>query len=180
MAKSRIVRAGVVALILSAFAAMNVFAAQDQATSMQNSKEEPADVFANLKFRDLGPAAAGGRVAAVAGVPGDPNIYYVGAAGGGVFKSIDGGLTWKAIFAHESTASIGAIAVAASNPNYVWVGTGEGNIRNDLIDGHGVYFSADAGNSWKFMGLADTQQISDILVDPNDPNTVFVGALGHA
>src|SRR5487761_926581 len=108
MAKSRIVRAGVVALILSAFAAMNVFAAQDQATSMQNSKEEPADVFANLKFRDLGPAAAGGRVAAVAGVPGDPNIYYVGAAGGGVFKSIDGGLTWKAIFAHESTASIGA------------------------------------------------------------------------
>ncbi|MHB8540244.1 MAG: VPS10 domain-containing protein [Candidatus Acidiferrales bacterium] len=180
MAKSRIVCAGVAALLLSTFAAMNVFAAQDQATPVQNSEQKPADVFANLKFRDLGPAAAGGRVAAVAGVPGNPNIYYVGAAGGGVFKSVDGGLTWKAIFAHESTASIGAIAVAASNPNYVWVGTGEGNIRNDLIDGHGVYFSADAGNSWKFMGLASTQQISDILVDPNDPNTVFVGALGHA
>src|SRR5487761_861593 len=124
MAKTRIICAGLAALLLSTFAAMQVFA-QEQKTS----DEKAPDVFANLKFRDLGPAAAGGRVAAVAGVPGDPNVYYVGAAGGGVFKSIDGGLTWKAIFAHESTASIGAIAVAASNPNDVWVGTGEANIR---------------------------------------------------
>jgi len=175
MAKSRIICAGLVALLLSTFTAVHVFA-----QAQKTSDEKAPDVFANLKFRDLGPAAAGGRVAAVAGVPGEPNVYYVGAGGGGVFKTVDGGLTWKAIFEHESTASIGAIAVAPSNPNYVWVGTGEGNIRNDLIDGDGVYFSADAGNSWKFMGLAGTQQITDIAVDPNDPNTVFVGALGHA
>ena len=176
MAKSRIVCAGVAALLLSTFAAMHLFAAQDQTTPAQ----KPADIFARLKFRDLGPAVAGGRVTSVAGVPGNPNVYYVGAAGGGIFKSVDGGLTWKAIFAHESTASIGAIGVSASNPNDVWVGTGEANIRNDLISGNGVYFSSDAGTTWKFMGLANTQQISDILVDPNDPNTVFVGAMGHA
>ena len=175
MAKARIICAGLAALLLSTFAAMQV-----SAQAQKTSDEKAPDVFANLKFRDLGPAAAGGRVAAVAGVPGEPNVYYVGAGGGGVFKTVDGGLTWKAIFEHEATASIGAIAIAPSNPNYVWVGTGEGNIRNDLIDGNGVYFSADAGNSWKFMGLAGTQQITDILVDPNDSNTVFVGALGHA
>src|SRR5487761_668713 len=143
MAKSRIVCAGVVALLLSAFAAMNVFAAQDQATPVQNSDKKPTDVFANLKFRDLGPAAAGGRVAAVAGVPGEPNVYYVGAGGGGVFKTVDGGLTWKAIFEHEATASIGAIAIAPSTPVYVWVGPGECNIRTDLLGGNGVSFSAD-------------------------------------
>ncbi|HEV2618095.1 MAG TPA: hypothetical protein VGU63_15970 [Candidatus Acidoferrales bacterium] len=175
MAKSRSVCVVLAALLLLTFAAMHVFAAQEEKTS----NEKTPDVFANLKFRDLGPAAAGGRVAAVAGVPGNSNVYYVGAGGGGVFKTIDGGLTWKPIFEHEGTASIGAIAVASSNPNYVWVGTGEGNIRNDVIDGDGVYFSADAGNSWKFMGLAGTQQITDIAIDPGDPNTVFVGALGH-
>ena len=133
-----------------------------------------------MKFRNLGPAAAGGRVTSVVGIPGNLRVYYVGAAAGGVFKSVDGGLTWKPIFEHEATASIGAIALAPSNPNFVWVGTGEGNVRNDVIDGRGVYFSSDAGHSWKFMGLADTQQISAIEVDPGDPNTVFVGALGHA
>ncbi len=147
--------------------------------SDESTEKKAPDVLANLKFRNLGPAAAGGRVAAVVGIPGNPNVYYAGAAGGGVFKSVDGGLTWKAIFEHESTSSIGAIALAPSNPNFVWVGTGEGKPRNDVIDGHGVYFSSDAGHSWKFMGLADTQQISAIAVDPGDPNTVFVGALGH-
>ncbi|MGC1934893.1 MAG: hypothetical protein WA681_07725 [Candidatus Acidiferrales bacterium] len=175
MAKSRIFCAGLAALLLSFVGLVQVVSAQDAATSDQ----QKADIFANLKFRDLGPGSAGGRVAAVAGVPGDPNVYYVGAGGGGVFKTVDGGLSWKAIFEHAKTASIGAIAIAPSNPSYVWVGTGEGNIRNDVIDGGGVYFSSDAGNSWKFMGLADTQQITDILVDPSDPNTVFVGALGH-
>src|SRR5579863_9959451 len=174
MAKSRIVCAGVLALALSFLPA--ALAAQDQPAS----ESKTPDVLAHLNFRDLGPATAGGRVAAVAGIPGNPNIYYVGAAGGGVWKTVDGGLTWKAIFTHAKTASIGAIAVAASNPNDVWVGTGEGNIRNDLIDGAGVYFSSDAGNSWKFMGLGDTQHITSIAIDPNDPNTVFVGALGHA
>lgn len=175
MAKPRIMCAGIAALLFSFLVVAQVAFAQDAASSDQQK-----DIFANLKFRDLGPGSAGGRVAAVAGIPGDPNVYYVGAGGGGVFKTVDGGLSWKAVLEHADTASIGAIAVAPSNPSYVWVGTGEGNIRNDVLDGGGVYFSSDAGNSWKFMGLADTQQITDIVIDPNDPNTVFVGAMGHA
>ncbi|HUJ30405.1 MAG TPA: hypothetical protein VLY23_03945 [Candidatus Acidoferrum sp.] len=158
----------------------SLIAASQARGADENAEKKTPDVLANLKFRNLGPAVAGGRVTSVVGIPGNPNVYYVGAAAGGVFKSVDGGLTWKAIFEHETTASIGAIALAPSNPNFVWVGTGESSIRNDVIDGGGVYFSADAGHSWKFMGLADTQQISAIAVDPGDPNTVFIGALGHA
>ncbi|HLV96153.1 MAG TPA: hypothetical protein VKS44_13250 [Candidatus Acidoferrales bacterium] len=175
MMRSRTVFAVLATLALLFVAALGVRAQEE----MSGKKKTP-DVLANLKFRNLGPASAGGRVTSVVGVPGNPSVYYVGAAGGGVFKSVDGGLTWKAIFEHESTASIGAIALAPSNPNFVWVGTGEGNIRNDLVDGHGVYFSPDAGRSWKFMGLAETQHISAIAVAPGDPNTVFVGAMGHA
>jgi photosystem II stability/assembly factor-like uncharacterized protein len=139
-----------------------------------------SDVFANLKFRNLGPAVAGGRVTAVVGIPGDPNIYYVGGAAGGLFKTTDGGITWNAIFTKQSTASIGAIALAPLNPNLVWVGTGEANIRNDVIDGDGVFFSPDAGHTWKFMGLKDAGQISSIIVDPKDSSIVYVGVLGHA
>ncbi|MGN6592535.1 MAG: WD40/YVTN/BNR-like repeat-containing protein, partial [Terriglobales bacterium] len=102
-----------------------------------------------LQFRDIGPALAGGRVATVVGVPGNPNIYYMGAAGGGVWKSTDGGESWKAIFEHQATASIGDIALAPSNPNLVWVATGEPNIRNDVMVGHGLYFSPDAGATWQ-------------------------------
>src|SRR6185312_15170042 len=113
----------------------------------------PKDPLENLKFRNLGPAAGGGRVAAVVGIPGQPNTYYIGAAAGGVFKTTDGGLSWKPIFEKEDNASIGAIALAPSNPNLVWVGTGESNIRNDVATGKGVYLSTDAGSTWKFMGL---------------------------
>jgi photosystem II stability/assembly factor-like uncharacterized protein len=171
--------AAMTALLVS-MAALPVLRAQEQE---QEASEEPesnsTDVLKNLKFRNLGPAAAGGRVSAVVGIPGDPTTYYVGAAGGGVFKTVDGGLSWKAIFEHESTASIGALALAPSNPSQVWVGTGEANPRNDVIDGAGVYFSPDAGQSWKFMGLADVGQISRVIVDPADSNVVFVAALGH-
>ncbi|MGH9400893.1 MAG: VPS10 domain-containing protein [Terriglobia bacterium] len=135
--------------------------------------------FVNLEFRNLGPAIAGGRVSAVEGIPRNPAIYYVGAAAGGVFKTTDGGATWKAIFTKQRSASIGAIAIAPSNPNYVWVGTGEANIRNDVIDGDGIYFSPDAGHTWKFMGLGDAGQISRIIVDPANPDVVFAGVLGH-
>ncbi len=140
----------------------------------------PKDPLENLRFRNLGPAAGGGRVAAVVGIPGQPNIYYVGAAAGGVFKTVDGGLSWKAIFEKEDNASIGAIALAPSNPNLVWVGTGESNIRNDVATGKGVYLSTDAGSTWKSMGLKDAGQIANIVIDPNNSNIVFVGVLGHA
>ncbi|MGH9624003.1 MAG: WD40/YVTN/BNR-like repeat-containing protein, partial [Bryobacteraceae bacterium] len=142
------------------------------------AKKNP-DILKNLRFRNLGPAAAGGRVSSVVGVPGNPNIYYVGAAAGGVFKSTDGGITWKAIFQKEPVASIGSIALAPSNPNLVWVGTGESKPRNDVIDGAGVYFSPDAGHSWKFMGLRDAGQISRVMVSPQNPKVVFVAALGN-
>ncbi len=145
----------------------------------QPSTEKPKDVFGELKFRDLGPAIAGGRVTAVAGIAGNPRVYYVGAAGGGVFKTTDGGLHWKAIFEHEATSSIGALALAPANPNLVWVGTGEANIRNDVIPGDGVYLSSDAGQSWKLMGLQGVGQIARIVVDPHDSNHVLIAALGH-
>jgi len=145
----------------------------------EEDTSQPPDLFHNLKFRDVGPAAAGGRVSAVAGIPGNPNIYYVGGAAGGVWKTTDGGLSWSAVFEHQATASIGAIALAPSNPNLIWVGTGEANIRNNVMDGAGVYFSPDAGKSWRFMGLKDAGQISKLIVDPADPDTVWVGVLGH-
>jgi len=141
--------------------------------------EKPKDVFAQLKFRNLGPAIAGGRVTAVAGIPGNPQVYYVGAAGGGVFKTTDGGLNWKPIFEHEATSSIGAIAVAPSNPSLVWVGTGEANIRNDVIPGAGVYLSTDGGKTWRQMGLKNVGQIGRIVIDPHDPDHVVVAALGQ-
>ncbi|HKT33155.1 MAG TPA: hypothetical protein VJS89_11810 [Gammaproteobacteria bacterium] len=137
-----------------------------------------SDVTANFKFRNIGPAVAGGRVSAVVGIPGDPDIIYVGAASGGVWKSADAGDTWHAVFEHGDSASIGAIAVAASNPNLVWIGTGEANVRNDTITGAGVYYSPDAGKTWEFKGLKDAGQISAIVIDPKNPNIVFVAAQG--
>jgi len=153
-------------------------AASTTPTKLEDTKSK--DPLENIKFRNLGPAVGGGRITSVVGIPGQPNVYYVGAAGGGVFMTQDGGLSWKAIFEKESTASIGAIALAPSNPSLVWVGTGEKNIRNDVITGKGVFFSPDAGATWKHMGLRDAGQISNIAIDPRDPNTVFVGVLGHA
>ena len=139
-----------------------------------------ADSLNNLRFRNLGPSVGGGRVTAVVGIAGDPNVYYVGAAGGGVWKTTDGGDSWDAVFKDQPTASIGAIALAPSNPNLVWVGTGEANIRNDIVDGRGVFFSPDAGKTWSFMGLGNVGQISRIVIDPTNPDVVFVGAVGHA
>jgi photosystem II stability/assembly factor-like uncharacterized protein len=169
------------AFLLACLFALLAFssAAADQ-PSNAGAAAAPASVFKNLKFRDLGPATAGGRVTCIVGIPGNPNVYYVGTGGGGIFKTTDGGVTWKAIFEHEATASIGALALAPSNPGIVWAGTGEANIRNDVIDGDGVYLSTDAGHSWKQMGLADAGQISSVVVDPHDSNVVFVGVLGHA
>jgi len=160
--------------VIALLVALPALTAQEPSGEQSNT-----DVLKNLKFRNLGPAVAGGRVSAVVGVPDDPAIYYAGAAAGGVFKTTDGGLTWKPIFEHEGTASIGDIALDPQNPNAVWVGTGEANPRNDVIDGGGVYLSTDAGQSWKFMGLGSVGQISKVIVDPTNSNTVFVGAMGH-
>jgi photosystem II stability/assembly factor-like uncharacterized protein len=150
----------------------------------RNRPRKPANQAPNpleaLQFRNLGPAIAGGRVTAVAGVPGKPNLYYVGTAAGGIFKTKDGGVSWTALFQHQAVSSVGALALAPSNPHSVWVGTGEANIRNDIVTGRGVYFSPDGGHTWRFEGLADAGQISSIVVSPLNPDVVFVGVLGHA
>ena len=147
--------------------------------AQSGSSNDKKDAFENVKFRNLGPAVGGGRVASVVGIPGNPNVYYVGSAGGGVWKTTDGGLSWKAIFEKEPTSSIGVVALAPSNPNLVWVGTGEANPRNDVVTGKGVFFSPDGGQSWRFMGLENAGQISSIIVNPTNPDIVYVGVLGH-
>jgi photosystem II stability/assembly factor-like uncharacterized protein len=132
-----------------------------------------------LAFRFLGPAA-GNRASAIAGVPGDPSVYYVGAASGGVWKSTDGGLDWKPVFDGQPVAAIGALAVAPSDPSVVWAGTGEAwAIRDIDVMGDGVYRSLDAGKTWTHMGLNETGRVGRILVHPKNADTVFVCALGR-
>ena len=142
--------------------------------------EAPKSVFEGMKYRLVGPFR-GGRVLAVAGVPGEPDTYYFGAVAGGMWKTTDGGLNWRPLWDKfpEASPSIGAIAVAPSDPNVVYVGTGEACIRGNIVMGNGVYKSIDAGKTWKFIGLRDTYSIGRMIVDPKDPNVVYVAALGH-
>ena len=134
--------------------------------------------FANMPFRFLGPD--GNRTIAVVGEPGNPMVSYVGAASGGIFKTIDGGVNWRPIFDDMDNSSIGSLAIAASDPKQVWAGTGETFvIRPAHANGNGIYKSIDAGRTWKNMGLKETVLISKVVVDPTDPNTVYVAAMGH-
>jgi photosystem II stability/assembly factor-like uncharacterized protein len=139
----------------------------------------PPQLPNDLKWRLIGPFR-GGRVVAVAGVAGDSTTSYFGAVNGGIWKTSDAGTVWKPIFDNEPVGSIGAIAVAPSSPNIIYAGSGESDIRSDLSSGDGVYKSTDAGSTWSHIGLEETRQISRIVVDPRDPNVVYVGALGHA
>src|ERR1700688_1952944 len=134
--------------------------------------------FSEMRWRCIGPFR-GGRKVAITGVPHEPNVYYIAAVNGGVWKTTDTGNTWEPIFDGEGTGSVGAIAVAPSDPNVVYVGSGEGLQRPDLSTGDGVYKSTDAGKTWTHLGLPDAQQITAILVDPKDANRVFVAVQGH-
>lgn len=136
-------------------------------------------LFKALKWRGIGPYR-GGRALAVSGVPGDPDTFYFGAVAGGVWKTTDGGATWRSLTDDTLISSVGAIAIAPSNPNIIYVGTGEAAPRGDITYGDGVYKSVDAGKTWTFLGLADSRQIGALIVDPKDPDIVLVAALGHA
>ena len=156
-------------------AALAPTSAQEQAPADPHAT--PAE-FGNLAYRGIGPAA-GGRLTRVAGVPGDPNTYYAATASGGVWKSLDGGATWKPIFDDQPVSSIGAIAVAASDPNVVYVGSGEANIRGNVAAGNGIYRSLDAGKTWSHVWKQEGQ-IGTMAVDPRDANVAFAAVLGHA
>src|SRR5256885_15298884 len=136
------------------------------------------ELFRELRYRAIGPFR-GGRPKAAAGVPQRPGLFYIGAVNGGVFRTDDYGRTWTPIFDDQPTGSIGALAVAPSNPEVIYVGSGEGLQRPDLSTGDGMYKSIDGGKTFRHLGLRDAQQIAAIIVDPRDPNLIYVGALGH-
>src|SRR3989442_3322434 len=139
----------------------------------------PETSYAALRWRLIGPHR-GGRVLAVAGIPGDATTFYFGAVDGGVWRTTNAGLTWEPLFDREPVASVGALAIAPSNPKVVYVGTGEASIRSDITFGAAVYKSTDGGARWRFVGLEDTRHIGRILIDPKNPDVVLVAALGHA
>ncbi|MBZ5559829.1 MAG: hypothetical protein LAO77_21380 [Acidobacteriia bacterium] len=143
----------------------------------QTGRIEPS-LYSALRWRSIGPFR-GGRVNGVSGVPGQPNVFYMGSVGGGVWKTTNAGRTWQPIFDSQPIASIGAIGVAPSAPDTVYVGTGEADMRSQISFGNGMYKSTDAGRTWTHIGLEATRQIGKVIVDPRDPNVVFVAALGH-
>src|SRR5579872_5277692 len=147
--------------------------------SAEKESERPEDKpFKGMKYRLIGPFR-GGRSLTAAGIPGDPSTYYFGATGGGVWKSTDGATTWSSVFDKEGTGSIGSIAVSTSNPNVLYVGTGEACIRGNISHGDGVYKTLDGGKTWKNTGLRDSRAIGKVIINPTNPNIVFVAALGH-
>jgi hypothetical protein len=136
-------------------------------------------LFKALQWRGIGPYR-GGRALAVSGIPGNPDTFYFGAVAGGVWKTTDGGATWAPLTDGTPISSVGAIAVAPSNPNIIYVGTGEAAPRGDITYGDGVYKSVDGGKTWSHSGLADSRQIGALIVDPGNPDIVLVAAFGHA
>ncbi len=166
---------------MSKRAGMFVFAAMLLFFAARISAQEPQikpEVYDALKYRYIGPE--GNRATAVVGIPGNPNVYYVGAASGGIFKSTDGGIHWDPIFDSQPAASIGSLAIAATDPNIVWAGTGEPYIRSHISVGNGIYKSVDAGKTWTYMGLEKTGRIGNVIIDPRNADVVLACALGHA
>ncbi len=148
------------------------------AVSPAHAQQYPQNMYQEMRWRNVGPFRAG-RTRAAAGVPSQPNVFYIGGVDSGVWKTDDYGETWEPIFDSQPTGSIGAIAVAPSDPNIIYVGCGEGLPRPDLSVGDGMYKSTDGGKTWKHLGLDDAQQIPQVAIDPRDPNRVFAAVLGH-
>lgn len=168
---TRLSRSYVITLALAAAA---MFAAPMAARAQQVGPDQ----LDALRYRHLGPI--GNRFTSIVGIPGDPTTYYAGAASGGVWKTTDAGITWDPVFDDQPAHSIGTVAVALSDPNIVWVGTGESHIRSNVSIGDGVYRSLDGGDTWENMGLEETGRIARIVIHPTNPDLVYVAALGHA
>src|ERR1700678_3156889 len=154
---------------------LSAYAADPPALSAQPASQSLAE---SLRWRMIGPFR-GGRTVGATGVRGQPNVFYIGVNNGGGWKTDDAGRTWKPIFDDQPTGSIGALAVAPSNPDILYVGSGEGLQRPDLSTGDGVYKSSDGGKTWSHLGLGNGQQIGQIAIDPGDANRVFVAVTGH-
>ena len=158
-------------------AAITAICASGSLVAVRSQQIAPA-AFAEMQWRMLGPFR-GGRVNGVTGVPGQPNTFYFGSVGGGLWRSDNSGRTWRPVFDDQPIASIGAVAVAPSAPNPVYVGTGEADMRSQITYGNGMYKSTDGGRTWTHIGLENTRQIGRVAVDPRNANIVFVAALGH-
>src|SRR5580704_9437086 len=169
---SALIRCGVA---LGAFA----MAAMPPASNAQDAFPVNEKLFQALQWRGIGPYR-GGRALAVAGIPGDPTTFYFGAAAGGVWKTTDGGAAWLPLTDQTAISSVGAIAVAPSNHDVIYVGTGEAAPRGDMTYGDGVYKSVDGGRTWSNIGLRDSRQIGALIVDPQNADIVLVAAFGHA
>ena len=163
---------------LALAAALTTLLAATSAAGPSPTTPAVAELFSEFHWRAIGPMR-GGRTCAAAGVAGRPYVFYIGVCNGGVWKTTDAGRTWTPIFDAQPTQSIGSVVVAPSDPNIIYVGSGEGLQRPDLSVGDGVYKSTDAGGTWTHLGLRDAQQIPNIAVDPTDPESIFVAALGH-
>ena len=169
------IRVAALAIVVAATSSLTAPHASMAATT---GPVDPA-LYKAMRWRGIGPYR-GGRALAVSGVSGEPGVFYFGAAAGGVWKTIDSGATWRPIFDEQSTSSIGAIAVAPSNHEVIYVGSGEGALRGNITWGDGVYKSTDGGKSWANVGLRDSRQIGALIVDPKNPDIVLVAAIGHA
>src|SRR6185437_9981068 len=164
--------------VLCAAVALRLGAAAPSVAATPATQDNTTNTWGALHWRLIGPFRAG-RTLAVTGVPGQPTHFYMGSVDGGVWETHDTGRTWQPLFDDQPVQSIGAIAVAPANSNVLYVGTGESDMRSDIVQGDGMCKSVDAGKTWTHIGLADSQQIAMIRVDPHNPNRVFVAALGH-
>jgi len=165
---------------LSAFAVVIILSLIPAPARPQPFEEEiDPELLSGLSWRAIGPAHFSGRVTDIAGVPGDPNTIYVAFASAGLFKSLNGGITFSSIFDNAGTISIGALALSPQDPDTIYVGTGEGNVRNSTSFGDGMYKSTDGGETWKHLGLEETERFARIVISPGDPKVIFAAALGH-
>ncbi len=171
---------GLMILLITGLALQTVQARQESKKNSSFEESIRLDLFKNLVWRNIGPANMMGRVTDVEGVPGNANIVYVGTASGGVWKTVNGGVTWIPVYDDQSIASIGDLALEPGNPDVVYAGSGESNVRNSVSFGNGVYKSPDGGKTWWHMGLEETEHISRIVINPKNPEVIYVGALGHA